>query len=108
MDETTVIKALAALAQPVRLQVFRALVVAGQTGMTPGTMAQGLGVAPNALSFHLKDLVAEVERMFLTIMNRKPTMNEKDIAKRVLGAGEDGYANMIWALINTREFMFVQ
>ena len=56
MDETTVIKALAALAQPVRLQVFRALVVAGQTGMTPGTMAQGLGVAPNALSFHLKEL----------------------------------------------------
>ena len=56
MDETTAIKALAALAQPVRLQVFRALVVAGQTGMTPGTMAQGLGVAPSALSFHLKEL----------------------------------------------------
>ena len=56
MDETIVIKALAALAQPIRLQVFRALVVAGQTGMTPGTMAQGLGVAPNALSFHLKEL----------------------------------------------------
>ena len=56
MDETIVIKALAALAQPVRLQVFRALVVAGQTGITPGTMAQGLGVAPNALSFHLKEL----------------------------------------------------
>ncbi|MDB5947230.1 MAG: ArsR family transcriptional regulator [Ramlibacter sp.] len=56
MDETAVIKALAALAQPVRLQVFRALVVAGRQGMTPGTMAQGLGIAPNALSFHLKEL----------------------------------------------------
>lgn len=56
MEEITVIRALSALAQPVRLQVFRALVVAGQTGMTPGTMAQGLGVAPNALSFHLKEL----------------------------------------------------
>ena len=56
MHETEAIKALAALAQPVRLQVFRALVVAGQRGMLPGTMAEGLGIAPNALSFHLKEL----------------------------------------------------
>jgi ArsR family transcriptional regulator len=56
MEEANVIKALAALAQPVRLQVFRALVVAGQQGMTPGTMAEGLGIAANALSFHLKEL----------------------------------------------------
>lgn len=56
MDQTIVIKALAALAQPVRLQVFRALVVAGQRGMTPTTMAEGLGITPSALSFHLKEL----------------------------------------------------
>lgn len=56
MDEATVIKALAALAQPIRLQVFRALVVAGPQGMTPGTMAEGLGISPSALSFHLKEL----------------------------------------------------
>ena len=56
MDQSAVIRALAALAQPVRLQVFRALVVAGPQGMTPGTMAQGLGIAPNSLSFHLKEL----------------------------------------------------
>ena len=56
MDEVAVIRALSALAQPVRLQVFRALVVAGEQGMTPGTMAQGLGIAPNSLSFHLKEL----------------------------------------------------
>ena len=31
-----------------------------------------------------------------------------EIAKRTLAQGEDGYANMIWALINTREFMFIQ
>jgi len=56
MDESAVIKALAALAQPVRLQVFRALVVAGRDGLTPGTMAEGLGIPPNTLSFHLKEL----------------------------------------------------
>jgi len=57
MDESIVVKALAALAQPLRLQLFRALVVAGQRGMTPGTMAQGLGISPSSLSFHLKELM---------------------------------------------------
>jgi DNA-binding transcriptional ArsR family regulator len=56
MDESEVLKALGALAQPVRLQVFRALVVAGDAGMTPGTMAEGLGIPQNTLSFHLKEL----------------------------------------------------
>ena len=56
MDELTVVRALAALAQPVRLQVFRALIVAGQEGLTPGTMAEALGVPQNSLSFHLKEL----------------------------------------------------
>ena len=57
MHESIVVKSLAALAQPLRLQLFRALVVAGQRGMTPGTMAQGLGISPSSLSFHLKELM---------------------------------------------------
>lgn len=56
MDEQIAVKSLAALAQPVRLQVFRALVVAGEAGLTPGTMAEGLGIPANSLSFHLKEL----------------------------------------------------
>ena len=56
MDEASAVRALAALAQPVRLQVFRALVIAGPRGMTPSTMAEGLGISPSALSFHLKEL----------------------------------------------------
>ena len=56
MEEAEVVRALAALAQPVRLQVFRALVIAGPQGMTPSTMAEGLGIAPSSLSFHLKEL----------------------------------------------------
>lgn len=56
MESDTVIKSLAALAQPLRLQVFRALVVAGPAGMTPGTMSQALGVPAATLSFHLKEL----------------------------------------------------
>jgi DNA-binding transcriptional ArsR family regulator len=57
MDEQDVVKALAALAQPVRLKVFRALVVTGEAGLTPGTMAEALDMPANTLSFHLKELV---------------------------------------------------
>lgn len=56
MKESDVVRALAALAQPVRLQVFRALVVAGPRGMTPSTMAEGLAMPASSLSFHLKEL----------------------------------------------------
>jgi DNA-binding transcriptional ArsR family regulator len=55
-DEAVIVRALAALAQPQRLRAFRALVVAGPDGLTPGRMAEALGLAPSALSFHLKEL----------------------------------------------------
>ncbi len=57
METNTVVKALAALAQASRLELFRALVVAGPQGLTPGALAERLGIAPNTLSFHLKELV---------------------------------------------------
>jgi DNA-binding transcriptional ArsR family regulator len=57
MEETNVVQALAALAHPARLQVFRALVVVGQKGLTPGTMAEALAMPAATLSFHLKELV---------------------------------------------------
>lgn len=56
IDEPTTIRALAALAQPQRLRAFRALVAAGPQGLTPGALSERLGLAPSALSFHLKEL----------------------------------------------------
>lgn len=56
MKERDIVTALAALAQEVRLRVFRELVVAGPAGLTPGDLAQVLGVSPSGLSFHLKEL----------------------------------------------------
>ena len=57
MNEHEVIKALAALGQPQRLKIFRALVVGGKEGRTPGFLAESLTVPPATLSFHLKELV---------------------------------------------------
>lgn len=56
MESSTVVKALAALAQTSRLAIFRSLVIAGDAGLTPSALAEHLGVLPNTLSFHLKEL----------------------------------------------------
>ena len=57
MEDKDVVKALAALAQSSRLQVFRSLVVAGKEGATPGELGEYLGVPNATLSFHLKELM---------------------------------------------------
>ena len=56
MESKEVVQALAALAHPLRLEVFRALVVTGQSGLTPGVIQEALGVPAATLSFHLKEL----------------------------------------------------
>ncbi|MFY3136896.1 ArsR/SmtB family transcription factor [Achromobacter xylosoxidans] len=56
MNEDQTVSALAALAHAQRLRAFRALVVAGPAGLTPSVLADQLGLARNALSFHLKEL----------------------------------------------------
>lgn len=56
MNEVKVVKALGALAQETRLKLFRLLVVAGPSGLTPSHMAETLAVGATALSFHLKEL----------------------------------------------------
>ena len=57
ITETHAVRSLAALAQVQRLRAFRALVVAGNDGLTPTVIAEQLGIAASALSFHLKELV---------------------------------------------------
>jgi ArsR family transcriptional regulator len=56
MKATEAVTALAALAQETRLNVFRLLVEQGPSGMAAGEIAETLGIAPTALSFHLKEL----------------------------------------------------
>jgi len=56
MEEKTAVAALAALAQPMRLRVFRALVGAAPDGLTPSALSALLDVPGSTLSFHLKEL----------------------------------------------------
>ena len=81
MQETQVVRSLSALAHEARLRVFRALVVAGPEGLTPSALAEQLGIAPNALSFHLKELfhaeLVSQERQGRNVLYRAafPVMN---------------------------------
>ena len=56
MEATQAVRALGAIANESRLAVFRLLVSIGPDGLPAGTLAEMLGIAPSALSFHLKDL----------------------------------------------------
>ena len=56
MKTNDAVAALAALAQETRLAVFRLLVEQGAVGMSAGEIAEKVGIAPAALSFHLKEL----------------------------------------------------
>jgi ArsR family transcriptional regulator, arsenate/arsenite/antimonite-responsive transcriptional repressor len=56
MDSDPTVLALAALAQPSRLAVFRLLVETAPDGAFPGDIAARLDIPQNTLSFHLKTL----------------------------------------------------
>lgn len=47
---------LAAMAHPARLAVLRILVEAGPNGVAAGQLGKSLGIASNALTFHLQKL----------------------------------------------------
>lgn len=67
----------------------------------------------NRRSVLVQDLTAaktpeeKLNVVFLTILNRKPTARDKKIALPMLKS-RNGTADVVWALLNTRQFMFVQ
>ncbi len=56
METNHVVDALAALAQPSRLAIYRALVQAGPEGQAAGAIGAALGLPAATLSFHLAQL----------------------------------------------------
>jgi DNA-binding transcriptional ArsR family regulator len=56
MKKSSVIDALAALAQATRLDIFRLLIQAGNDGVPAGQIAARLGLPSATLSFHLNQL----------------------------------------------------
>lgn len=56
MEPKAAVRALGALAQDSRLEVYRLLVQAGPDGVAASDIAERLGIPANTLSFHLKTL----------------------------------------------------
>jgi len=55
-----------------------------------------------------KNSQAEMDVIFLSVLSRFPDADEKRIALKEMRRGDAGYGDVVWALINTREFLFVQ
>ena len=56
MKTSQVIEALGALAHEHRLKVYRLLVERGSPGLSAGAIADGVGLVPSSLTFHLQAL----------------------------------------------------
>ena len=56
----------------------------------------------------------QLQVIFLSILGRYPTTSERNLAMQEIqyntknGEGNLGYGNVIWSLLNTREFLFIQ
>ena len=81
MESNAAVSALEALAQDNRLAVFRSLVQAGPSGLTPSALSEALDLPPPTLSFHLSQLrhagLVDATRngRSLTYVARYETMN---------------------------------
>ncbi len=49
--------------------------------------------------------------VFVSLLSRPPSLSERKLAREEIATAETpaaGYGNLIWALLNTREFIFIQ
>lgn len=52
---------------------------------------------------------SQIDTAFLSILNRKPTSKEKSTIKNsIKGAGDNFYKEIVWVLVNSHEFLFIQ
>ena len=50
----------------------------------------------------------KLDVVFISILGRRPTERERELTRAEIENGPRGIADVVWALLNTRQFMFVQ
>lgn len=77
-----------------------------------GPLAQLMREEGSALSNHIaaaRTTKEAVQVVFLSILNRPPDAEETEILlDEIRDNGDAGYSNVIWALVNSHEFLFIQ
>lgn len=69
----------------------------------------GSSIVDNVLA--IKETKDRIEAIFLSVLARRPSLKDRvTAAKELTKVRNDnvGYGNIIWALLNTREFLFIQ
>lgn len=88
LDQHQALDAFAALAQQTRLEMVRALVVAGPEGLAAGAVGEAVGASSSSASFHL----ANLERAGLV-------QSRRDARSIIYSANYDGLAALIQFLM---------
>ena len=103
MESETVILALAALAQPTRLEVFRLLVKLEPKGLAAGDIARALAVPQNTMSSHLAVLsragLVSAQRFSRSIVYRADLAGFRTVVLFMLKDCCDGRPEICWPLI---------
>ena len=85
----TAAQGFAAMGSEARLQVLKALVRAGEPGLTVSEIQERTGIAPSTLAHHLKFLAAgglvEQERAGRSVINRASFDELRRLAQFILG-----------------------
>ena len=89
MDINDAATGFSALAQSTRLQVLRALVVAGPSGIAAGELAEEVQVPSSTLSFHLKEL-----------LSAKLVSSDRDGRQIIYRADYDGLRGLVQFLVH--------
>jgi hypothetical protein len=74
-----------------------------------GKLAAGSGLAAR-LAGEKREPAEKIREMFLTVLSRKPTAQEQQEAAAYLageGDAKKAYGNLLWVLLNTKEFLYV-
>lgn len=111
MKAAAVIQALAALAHPSRLEVFRLLVRRGPEGYAAGDVGERLGITGPTLSFHLKELsqarLIEARRegrfLFYTASMERMNALVAFLTENCCSLGSSGAASCAPAVVRTRK-----
>lgn len=89
LDEQQALDAFGALSQQTRLQMVRALVVAGPQGLAAGAVGDAVGASSSGASFHL----ATLERAGLV-------QSRRDSRSIIYSANFDGLAGLVQFLMD--------